>query len=375
MYNQKNIIIIVFSLFLIFVKAPLFALNFNLIGSISEIYDDNINTSETNPEYDLITNIMLGFGVNHEGRSQNLLFIGHVYQEIFLKNNEKNINSQDFDLQYSLFLSPRNKVQLNNKFEHYPEPKEFGDTFGRAADRDGYFRNNFNFAYSRQFIRRFSGILQYSNQVTKNKNDALIDSKINEGEVKATYYWSSINITSALYNIIKTEYENSEFVTDQRGSIIHRLFFTKQLYISLNLGYQYIKTSQDNEIKNVPMEISIADDVDKKNTIILTYIREYSATPNSDEVFENWRITGELLRQVSRRFNFFFSIFWGKGRYTPSDIVNKLIGLKTFLSYAFTENIQGKLEYSYLYVKKEMSSIEIAKYDRNKISFALEAKF
>jgi hypothetical protein len=369
----KNLVFTV--LLIVILQATVYCLDLEFIGDISETYDDNIFVSDDKVS-DYITKITAGFGINHEGKSQQLELLGHVNQEVYYENSDQNRFTQDFYLDYNLIinLTRKNIISISDKFEYFPETQVYANTFGRSGYRDKYFRNIFNITNSLQFFRKLALVLQYTNRYTINYNDDVLNSYSNDGSAALVFSLSSYIITSLFYSYAKTEYENDESITEQRGNLIQRLYFTKQLYLEGSYGRQSLKTHDGNESKNTIYSVSVIDDIDKKNSIILNFTKEQSVTEYTNEIFNNWRIAGDFKRQVSRRFNLLISAFKGKGDFQPSGATTEFIGLKTSFTYYFTENISGSCEYSFLNSKSETRSNNI-EYQRNVFMLSLKAQY
>lgn len=353
-----------------------YAWEFNFLGSAGETYDDNIYSSENNTEYDLITGLMVGFGINHERKIQTLKMMARSIQQLFYHNKSQNNNSQDLIFNYIRQQTANNVIQIAETFKHYPESRDFEYAFGRAEGRYGYYNNNLTFTYIKQFIKSFRMSIYYNNIYTKNNTSVIINSYSNSGGIAAHYLFNWANILSIKYDHNVVEYETDLKIREQRGSLQYQYFFTKQFSFKGNFGDKMVKSSEEDDFTNyIFHSVAIVDDVDRNNTISLLYSKDYTLSPHADETFNNWRISFNFKRQLSGRSILNIIVFYGKGEYIRSETKAQLTGISTNYRYAFTEEVTGSLNYNYTRSKTDFLYQEATQYDRNSISASLIAQF
>jgi len=344
-----------------------------LLGELSETFDDNINASADNPEYDFYTTLMVGFGVEHEGKTFNFSLIAHVFQDLYIRNSEFNANSQDAELILEKQLSRRTGFSLSDTFHHYPQPRSFDYIFGRPAGEEGYWTNNFNFEFNTQLFRQFDFGGHYSNTVTENRADYLMDSISHEAGGELSYSWTSANIPSCFYNYIYTNYSDATHNSGHSAGLSYEHYFTRQLYGIISGGFNNAITATGTSYSPL-ITVSLIDDIDENNEINLTFTRGLTISPHTDEIFDNWNISATLTRQVWERLTFDFTSFYGQGQYRPSNNINKLFGLTTSLSYEIKEDIHGSIEYSFTRNKTEMAGAGDIIYYRNIVTLSISAE-
>ncbi|MDY6934889.1 MAG: hypothetical protein SVZ03_11815 [Spirochaetota bacterium] len=343
------------------------------MGSISEMYDDNITASSDDQEYDFITYLMLGLGINHEGRFQSLTLAGRTYQQFHINNQEDNYNSQDLTLDYIYNSSRRSRFQLADTFNHYPEPRSFEVLFGRTDVRVGYYSNIFELTYLKTLSRYFSFNIRYTNQLYNYSGGEVCDSYSNGAGVGVEYSWNNSNIIYPFYDFTYTKYDTGEANSEQMAGIEYRHSFTRQFYTNCCIGGVYIITIDGTQNTYPYLLTSITYEIDENNTINVLFIKQTNVVGYSEDPFENIRISGEASRQMLRDLSLSLSAFYGYGEYTLSDTTTELIGVTTSLAYDIKENIEGSLVYTYTNNKAE--GIETTEYSRNQVILMVTAEF
>jgi hypothetical protein len=357
-----------------------------ITGSLAEMYDDNTNSSSNDPKSDYITNLMLGIGVNLEGKTQTLRILAHTYQQLYYKQTELNNNSQDLILNYTKAFTSHDSISISDVFNHYPEPRDFKYMYGQPEGRNAYYSNNINAAYNKNINSDLSLNLHYSNMIIENFNKELSDSITNSAGFTLNFSLNAYNIVSTLYDYRITKYkrthavveENQADITQHSAGIGYQHLFTKQLSILCNGGVDYVK-SQDQTNKNPFITLSIIDDIDARNQINLTISKRYETSFLTNEIYDSWTFSAMLTRQVSEIVSFSFSMFYGYGeRVSPSiKSSTSFFGINTSIRYQLNPYLFAST--NYIYTKNIMKQTEPSRnkneYDRNQIQVAINAEF
>lgn len=376
MLNIRKYVFLMLVVSIFITKNPAFGWEFAILGGINERFDDNIDPSNETQEFDFITNVMAGLEIAQESRTQNFSLVGHVYQQLYFKNSDFNINSQDLILNFSKEFLEDNTFELNNTFQHYPEPRRFEDSFARVADRSDYYLNTFTTSYNVRLVRSLAANIRYTNEYTKDVNAAIADSRSNSGGLSTSYYWNSANITSITYDYTLTKFETGLSIEEHRGGFRFQHHFTDYLDFTGDIGRQFIKSSIENGYIKTPFyTASINSQMDEQNTIRLIYLKEYSILSRSEDVIDNWRISVDLVREISNRSSITFIFFYGKGISLPSNNITKLTGVSASFAYSFDEDLNGRLSYSFTRNKTETVDVESVEYNRNLVTASITARF
>lgn len=356
------------------IAAPAAAADFIFNGSIDETFNDNTNLSATEPESDWITNMALGLGIRSEGRQLSFDFIGNVYQQIYAKQRDESANSQDLTLMLNFDFSENISLALNNVFQHYPDSRSYSVLFGRGGEDTGYIRNNFSSALSFNLTRQLFFDLTYNNMILRNDSDALADSVQHNPGMDIGYSINSSNIIRIGYMKFIMIYDNGEKQKEDRGYAEYELHFTEQLRTILHGGCDYINSGEDISL-NARWQASVIDDIDKRNQLNITYLKERTISDVAEDTFNNWTVTGTLSREISLRTGFGLSLFYGSAAYEMSGAVNKLAGASIRLDFILTDFVNLNAGYTYTWNKSTAPGDFENKYDRNTIFAGLSAKY
>lgn len=353
-------------------------------GSLGETYDDNIYASN-NKEYDFITDAMLVLGVQNQTSTLNWRLLGQSTQQIYSKTSELNNNSQLAELNFAKEFTSADRINITDRFVHYPEPRDFQEQFGSTAGRTGYYINIATIRYIKDLLSNFSINTYYSNTYNKilsNKN-GLNDSISHSCSINTRYEIKPSNIISFFYKytifetLKKNEQGNNKTVQHNAG-FGYELFFTQKFSLNLQGGIDYIIA--DNRKKNNIFGTLSLSNQDERNNLNISVSRRYEITPLTNQVYNIWNFSLDFSRELSYFLLFSSSIFYQYGN-TVSDtteIKSELIGVKINLSYRFfSEYISTNVEYIYTKNKsKQTTPINIqTEYDRNQIRLSINASF
>jgi hypothetical protein len=357
-----------------------------LLGSLGESYDDNTNLSGTDPKNDYITNLMLGIGLNLEGRPLILNILARTYQQIYFKQSNLNNNSQDLTINFSKELTDHDSVLINNIFQHYPEARDFKSMFGQTGGRNSYYQNSATITYNNYVISDLLLKLYYNNLILENSSEELNDSITHRSGLSLNYSLNAFNIISLLYDYRFTKYESennlssdyqSDFIQHNIG-IGYQHYFSKQLSVVTQGGTEIIKY-ENRTYKDIFFNFSIIDDFDAKNTLNLTFSKKHEVTVLTNEVYKSWILSALLLRQVSEITSFSFSMFYEYGERVSTSIesISSLFGINASIKYNINPFIFVSANYIYSRSKNHITSPENSKtkYDRNQIQVAINAEY
>ncbi|MDY6970634.1 MAG: hypothetical protein SVR08_18565 [Spirochaetota bacterium] len=338
------------------------------------MYDDNINASSENKEDDFITTFMIGMGINHESRTQSLQFLGHINQQIYFKHFDLSNNSQDLSVNYSNEITAYDSLHIGNIFNHHPETQTFEDSLGRTPGRHGYYSNTSNIRYTKLVIRQLSFDTHYSYSFTKHSSEEEMDSYSHSTGITTGYLWNATNSSFLSYNYIYTEYETEESNSEHTANIGHNYMFSRRLSTSCHAGIVYIKTSDDNSY-SPSVSVSIRDEIDENNIIVASILKQRNTSAHTDEVSDDWRISGNFTREISRDISYSFAIFYGQSETSPSNTTNKLFGAITSFTYIITENVNSAISYTLTRSITEEEGASDSRYFRNQVQLSLSGEF
>ncbi|MFH0974682.1 MAG: hypothetical protein V1874_02745 [Spirochaetota bacterium] len=380
-----SVIIIILS----FLQKKAYSIEGIINGSLSEMYDDNINAAEEK-ESDFITEIIFGLGLRHEGRATNWRLLGQSTQQIYYKTSELNNNAQSAELSIASELTSTDRINVSDRFAHYPEAQNFQEQFGSAGGRTGYYTNTATARYLKEFTSYFRTDIQYTNIYTNilNQSDTQNDSISHSAGFIARYEINSSNIFSIIYNYTywkALNYDEAENATGNEKTILHNcalgyeFHFTRQFFISLQSGLAYVITEEEKNYNNFST-LSLIDQIDERNNLNISLSRRYEIIPLTNQTYNVWNFSITLTREISYFLDFSLSGFYQYGN-TVSDVTttkSELTGVRTGLSYRiFSEHVTAFIEYIYTKnITKQTRPTDVkTEYDRNQIRLGLRAEF
>jgi len=343
-------------------------------GSIDELYDDNINSSSTNPESDWITSMTLGVTARSELRQLDVNLSGNINQRYSVKHEESNANYQDMMISINKSFSENVSLSITDSLQHYPESKSFSTLFGRSEENTGYLSNSFSSNLTVYVSKEIflGGVYTYSTM--NNDSNTIPDSVLHNPGGNIGYIFNSANTVRVGYLYTLMKYNNDSHSRGDRGYIEYVKLFTPQLQSVLQGGYDYITTEDGQRLSSMYM-FSLIDDIDNKNQMNITYIKENTISNISNDIFENWRVEGSLRREINERTRISMSLFYGQGTYQLSRVTEKLRGASAALAFTVTEFLSFTFGYTYVWRNSIAPASGETAYNRNQYSIGLSAVY
>jgi len=402
------------------------AWEFNIIGTIRETFDDNIRAIAETPlqkkKYDYITEVLVGLGLRHEGKTYTFDLMGHVNQQIYARHFGLTNNNQDVRLRLTKNFSELVSFEFTDIFQNYPEPDRFEVLFGNSEGRMRYWRNEFSLTGVFEANKYYTIRLVYMNQFSKYFytrtrqwhleryffrsyiNQDLKYSMVNAARMHHEIHWDSSNYTYIFYEYQWTKSNPGGILQVHRPGLGYRHDFTRQLYIEGRISPDFVfpPNSPRSNISvsgvqvvippSTPYDISlyaylmVSHDVDQRTNASLNFTYQNSILANNSDPTTNWFITGNVTRQIFERFSFASSLFYGESYIFARKTKDRLIGLSATATYEFTEHISATIAYNFAwnysyvtgyrlfggYVYSNGAAVrEISGYYRNRVSLAL----
>ncbi len=367
--------IIINSILILFVSGVghLYAMEIIIQGEANETYDQ-VDSSQAGTEHDWITNIILGITARSEIRALDFDLSGNIYQRLSATDPDNNSNSQDLVFSLNKDFSENVTLEIEDNFQNYPEPSNFSALFGRSDDNDGYLANSLMVNLAVYVTAKLFFDVSYNYAIMNNDSDQMSDSILHNPEGNIGYNINSSNIVRLGYAYQLMKYNNDEKIRGDRGYAEFEKHFTEQLSSVLQGGYDYLSSNQGESLSTRWM-VSILDDVDENNHLNISYTKESTISNITNDVFKNWTIAGSLVREISERFSFNLSLFYGMGSYQYSGVEEKLCGVSTGISYVINDFINCVFSYSYTWNKSVFPASENITYNRNIFSAGLSAVY
>ena len=362
------------SLFLLLVSPfQVFALEPIISGTVIEEFDDNIFMNGER-EWDFLTTVTLGLGLEHEGRRQRISFLGHINQNLYIRNFDQTNTSQDLELTYGADLSQNVTFGLIDSFAHEPEPSDFESQFGRVNIRRSYFVNDLGTTLNAVMSRHFGMTLRYLNQLAFSMTNLMEDSYGNGAGVNFNFFIDSANTLYLVYDYLHTEYQDGEVIQTHTAGVGYTHSFTQQLSLTLQGGLGCDLSSDSSGVNYSPnVLVSLVDDIDRNNVISLTFTMSHAISRYTSDILENWQISGGFNRQILERFAMNASVFYGQGEYSSTGNITELAGLSLDFTYELTEHITVGTGYTFTYGSTKGREIIDTDYYRDQVRLLFTA--
>jgi len=349
--------------------------------SIGETFDDNITFTKENKQKDFITDLGLGLGVKYAGKTRTFELTGDISNQTFAKNDTFNNITQHINLNFKNEFSKRDRISLNNIFTHFEAPSStdegdegyFSQQFGRTAGRFEFFQNKFNIDYSNDVAKQLSLVVKYANEINVFSGASTPNSILNKPGLGLSYLFSpTATIFSLLYEFTNVQFETEEDATINTIGPGIRQYITKKLYFDGSTGVDFINSFDDENLTKPFVQASLTYIIEEKTSARFSFNKKYGTSPYFAEIFNNWRTSASLTRQMLERLGCSLSVFYGEGEFISSTFKQKLVGANSSLKYDISRNLKGNLTYTY---SQFDSNVETVGYSKNTLFLGLVAEF
>lgn len=341
-------------------------------GFITEGYDDNITFAHSNKISDAITRVTLGLGLQQESKTSKLTLKAGLTETIYANHSSFTNLAEDIDATFTKALTEYDQVTITNGFRHAEEARSFEDSFGSTNGRYSTYKNDFGFDYNHTLSQQWKlgGKYNQSN-IYYSRND-LTDSVQYAPGVYSEFAFDSANTLLTNYTLARREFKHGPHSTSNIINGGFRHFFTQQWSAEALAGVSIIDSFDHTRIVKPRYAAGITNDVDENTRINLNYTLEHSTTGYNQDIFNNWRFSLTMLRQLTARISGSLTAFYGQGEYTVSNIDDKLTGAAFGINYELTKKSSVMLNYSLENTKSNTSS---RSYTRNFVQLGFKFLF
>ena len=346
--------------------------------SVGETFDDNTTYANKNEKEDFITNARLGLGVKYEGKTRTFELTGDIAYKSFAKNYTFNNITQHINLNFKNEFSKRDRINLKNVFTHVEAPssdeEDFtSQQFGRSRGRFEFFQNKFDINYSYDIAKQLSLFVKYANEINIFPGTNRPNSFLNKPGIGLSYLFSPTEtIFLFSYDFISAQFEDEQDATINTIGPGIRQYITKKLFFDGRTGVDFIDSFDDETLTKPFVQASLTYIVDERTRARLSFDKKYQTSPYFADIFNNWRTSASLTRQMMERLGCSLSIFYGEGEYVSSSFEQRLLGVNSSLNYDISRNLKGRLTYTYSQLG---SNSETAEYSKNTVFLGLTAGF
>ncbi len=360
-------------------------MNIEVLGTISEMYDDNLTFTKDDKKRDFTTAIGLGLAVKYEGKRNYLDFTTQLNQGFNARFRDIKSSSQSLSLNFQNELSQYDRITLSDTFSHSQFSESFEEEFGRVKHRRESYNNSLNLNYIHNISEHLDMNASYS-----------YSESLFPDELKRRYFLVNLLLPPGLDNVsnpsqyrlgfnvsyspdltfgysLSFNYAKNNFgdaIYDAGINITKRIYISKKSFFTGGLGFS------GSEINNIHINIIASftneEKIDESTFTNITFNTSEQLSSEEEGVFRSWKINGQISREISRRLNGSLSVFYGQGTFSSIDITNTLLGANIALSYLIHENFNGNLSYSYSNLD---STDGTGGYTRNTITLAISKTF
>lgn len=345
---------------------------YDIQASADQTYDDNITFAESNEQTDFISRLTVGGGVKYEGRKTRVQFKGDVSQEIFWKESGNNNTSEEVKVSFVHHLTRFDTVQITDGFSHTYEPRSFEEEFERTGGRFSYFRNNLNLLYGHEFSERFQMRAGYGNDISVASRSDVLDSFVNSASLEASYAFSSRSSVMGRYDFLHRHLDPGGNAVINTFSAGATQYFTEQLSVEGQAGLDVIHSFNGDSIVRPLWFVRVADQFTERNTADIQFSQRYSTNSYTSDVFNSWRISGNLRSQLLKKLRGSASVFYGRGKYDVIAVKDSFFGGSAVLTCDLAKRVEGTLSYSY---SRQSSNFDVREYGKNLISLGIQSVF
>lgn len=384
---------------------PYQGITLKLSGNISENYNNNITfaSDEENKVEDLRTMLNLGLDFQYEGKTHFIGFSGKATRQIFEEESDVTSSSENIAVTFNNEFSEYDRISLRNSYTHTQEPgssqgdfdinacrdyyansgltanqieskcNEFSEEFGRFKGRFDSHSNNLSFTYSRYISETFDMSANYGYGQNWSAEEGTNDSESNSGGIRLNYRYSEPTAFSLSYDYQISSFEEGDDISRQSIKAGILQYITRRLYFNGSIGRDTVSSGENS----IALGATLTSEIDENTMASLSFSQGTEISSNQEDTFKNWQISSNFTRLLTEDLNSSFSVFYGKGEYSESQVTDTLSGAGLNVSYEFWRskrgaNIQGNLGYSY----SQLDSTEADRgYTRSSVNSSLTLAF
>ncbi|MBC8413797.1 hypothetical protein H8E50_09020 [bacterium] len=311
---------------------------------LTETYDDNLNFSKDDKKQDVTSKLSATLSAKMEGKRRTMEVRGSVAEGINAKYSDIKTSSHNINARFSNHFSETDGVTLTYNAGVSHSPASFDEEFGRVTTRRETSVQRFNASYLKEIGEhlRLTGIYAYSsNRFTER---ALQGSSSTTIGINGSY-----NYSSAVTLTFNSQYlKSSTGASTTTNRVGFRRFITKSLYFDGSAGVAVNSLpSGGSDGRSISYDVSMVNEVDERTVVLMKFSTSERFADESGNLFKNWRITGELRRQMWEKLNGNLTGFYGEGEFKSIAVTDILLGIDTSISYEFNENWSGSISYSF----------------------------
>ena len=375
-----------------------------IIGNITANYSNNVTYASDNERKTEAFRTMLDLGLDFEyiGKRRSMGFYGTLKRQIHSSASNVRNPSENLRLYYRDELTKYDSIYLTNTFSHTQEPgnvtggfnmeecrnfykdsglttteieflcNEFNEEFGSLRGKYDRNRNTFDITYNKELSKELRLSTGYSHNLTWTDLESGQDTSQDTLKVNA-HYTKELNRYSLSYS-----YSESGKTNIQNVSAGIRRDLTKHLYVNVTAGLSMssiggVKYTNENYSVSLGNEILI----NNRTSATINFSRRMQIRQDREGIFDNWRVSANLRRDILKELIGNVTYFYGEGSYLSTNEKDEFQGASVRLTYLIWEGkksqrINGRLGYTY---SQLVSNVENRDYQRSTADLGIVAQF
>lgn len=339
-------------------------------GSGGEVYDSNITLAKNGKKADLITELVGGLKAIYTGKRHLLDLLVEDKEEIYAKHSRYTNNSQNAQVNYQYERTQYDRFGLTGSMDHYYNPQDFEDAFGRTGGQYSYWTFQTDGSYTRDVSQRFSLTATVGGGINIIEKEAGTDSYNLRAGLSGYYKLSNKWGLLGGYDFAFREFDGGPHSTIHALTGGTRYYFTDRLFWDGIGGFQIVDNFSNDILVRPYIQTSLNGQLDKKTTAKILYSQRTETTSYSESVFDQWRTSLVLTRQLWGRLSANASAFYGQGKYKSRGTQDDYLGASGGLAYEINEHFKITANYTFTMQHSKPSSN-----DYNKTVASLRAVF
>ncbi len=347
-------------------------LEVGVTGSAGEVYDSNITYAKNSKKADLITELAAGLKATYTGQKTLFDLLLNDKEQIYSKHSTYTNNSQNVRLNYQYERTKYDRIGVTGSFDHYYNPQDFEQAFGRTGGQYSYITSQTGVSYTRDVSQRLSLTAAAGGGINILEKEAGTNSYQLRAGLSGIYSLSNKWSLLGAYDFNFREFKNGPNTGIHAMTGGTRYYFTDRLFWD-GIGGLSIATGSSGDVKVNPyIETSLNGEIDKKTTAKILFSQKTETTSYEESLFQQWRTSVVLTRQLWARLGANFSAFYGQGKYTALNQKDDYLGVNGGLSYEINEHFKITANYAFTNQTSKPSSND---YTKNVASLRLVGNF
>lgn len=343
-------------------------------GSVFGVYDDNVTYSKSNEIDDFITELTAGADWVLESKLHSVVISGTVSEDIYLDNDDFTNTSGVITAVYKADLSKYDHFSLANRFSYEEQPSSFDDEFENDRGRFGYYRNRTDVDYTHDWTEQFLTHASYMHQFNDITRAGSQDSSSHEASFEGEYAVSSRWSWIGGYGFRFRDFYDGGQDSHAHSAIAGFRYKMNELWTAeFRESVDFIESFDGEELTRPSTRATLIYASDDRGDFRLTFNQRYDTTTFSTaSLFEQWRISADWRRELSRRWKVKAGFFYGEGEYRGTTREEETLGLNGQLSYDLSVSWRAIVAYTF---SSTDSTSNTTGYEKNRITVGLTYDF